>query len=202
MARLTPRAAGYCRSCQPSPWRPTRKPVFAAVQHVKVKLQPSACEGEVAHVCLRSAVWSQGAPDWNKLRQLVGRDGDLRLSHFRRVKQLGSGDVGLVDLVQIQVHASSPCLKMQVLRALEAGVCRGCIRLHCSGVLLACSDDALQPSGTSIPRLLTRLNDCAGRCGDAFRNEDAGEAGDGGAQQGATSNCETKRFIFVGNVHF
>ena len=48
----------------------------------------------------------QGAPDWKKLRQLVGRDGDLRLSHFRRVKQLGSGDVGLVDLVQIQVR---PC---------------------------------------------------------------------------------------------
>lgn len=72
-------------------------------------------------------VWSQGAPDWNKLRQLVGKDGDLRLSHFRRVKQLGSGDVGLVDLVQIQVHASSPCLK---LRALEAGVCRECTRLQ------------------------------------------------------------------------
>lgn len=45
----------------------------------------------------------QGAPDWTKLRTLAGRDGDLRLSHFRRVKQLGSGDVGLVDLVQIQV---------------------------------------------------------------------------------------------------
>jgi hypothetical protein len=30
------------------------------------------------------------------------RDGKLRLSHFRRVKQLGAGDVGLVDLVQMQ----------------------------------------------------------------------------------------------------
>lgn len=47
---------------------------------------------------------AQDAPDWKKLRTLAGRDGDLRLSHFRRVKQLGSGDVGLVDLVQIQVH--------------------------------------------------------------------------------------------------
>lgn len=45
----------------------------------------------------------QGAPDWKKLQTLANRDGDLRLSHFRRVKQLGSGDVGLVDLVQIQV---------------------------------------------------------------------------------------------------
>jgi PAS domain S-box-containing protein len=48
-----------------------------------------------------------GAPDWKKLRQLVGKDGDLRLSHFRRVKQLGSGDVGLVDLVQIQGDAET-----------------------------------------------------------------------------------------------
>ncbi|GBF95420.1 hypothetical protein Rsub_08382 [Raphidocelis subcapitata] len=30
------------------------------------------------------------------------RDGRLRLSHFRRVKQLGAGDVGLVDLVTLQ----------------------------------------------------------------------------------------------------
>jgi hypothetical protein len=48
-------------------------------------------------------LFEQDAPDWKKLRTLAGRDGDLRLSHFRRVKQLGSGDVGLVDLVQIQV---------------------------------------------------------------------------------------------------
>lgn len=31
------------------------------------------------------------------------RDGKLKLMHFRRVKQLGAGDVGLVDLVQLQV---------------------------------------------------------------------------------------------------
>ena len=30
------------------------------------------------------------------------RDGRLRLAHFRRVKQLGAGDVGLVDLVTMQ----------------------------------------------------------------------------------------------------
>ena len=30
------------------------------------------------------------------------RDGRLRLAHFRRVKQLGAGDVGLVDLVAMQ----------------------------------------------------------------------------------------------------
>lgn len=45
-----------------------------------------------------------GALDWRKLRGLQHKDGDLKLSHFRRVKQLGSGDVGLVDLVQIQAR--------------------------------------------------------------------------------------------------
>lgn len=37
-----------------------------------------------------------------KLADLQARDGALKLSHFRRVRQLGSGDVGLVDLVQLQ----------------------------------------------------------------------------------------------------
>lgn len=37
------------------------------------------------------------------LLQVQQRDGQLRLNHFRRVKQLGAGDVGLVDLVQLQV---------------------------------------------------------------------------------------------------
>jgi hypothetical protein len=37
-----------------------------------------------------------------KLAALQKKDGALKLSHFRRVKQLGSGDVGLVDLVQVQ----------------------------------------------------------------------------------------------------
>lgn len=44
--------------------------------------------------------------------QKVQRDnGKLSLSLFKRVKQLGSGDVGLVDLVQLQVAQMrySPC---------------------------------------------------------------------------------------------
>lgn len=36
------------------------------------------------------------------LLRLQQREGQLRLNHFRRVKQLGAGDVGLVDLVQLQ----------------------------------------------------------------------------------------------------
>jgi len=39
------------------------------------------------------------------------RAGRLALSHFRRVKQLGTGDVGLVDLVELQQGGSrrAPC---------------------------------------------------------------------------------------------
>lgn len=58
------------------------------------------------HCCVQVAATkphSSAAPEWKKLRQLQNSDAALKLSHFRRVKQLGSGDVGLVDLVQIQV---------------------------------------------------------------------------------------------------
>jgi hypothetical protein len=41
------------------------------------------------------------------LLQVQQRDGQLRLNNFRRVKQLGAGDVGLVDLVQLQVGVGS-----------------------------------------------------------------------------------------------
>ena len=40
---------------------------------------------------------------YQQLMQLEQRDGRIKLQHFRRVKQLGAGDVGLVDLVQLQV---------------------------------------------------------------------------------------------------
>nr|AML79491.1 putative LOV domain-containing protein [Pediastrum duplex] len=39
---------------------------------------------------------------YQTLLNLQGREGKLKLAHFRRVKQLGAGDVGLVDLVQLQ----------------------------------------------------------------------------------------------------
>ncbi|GLI69548.1 hypothetical protein VaNZ11_014099 [Volvox africanus] len=39
---------------------------------------------------------------YQALMALQQRDGKLKLMHFRRVKQLGAGDVGLVDLVQLQ----------------------------------------------------------------------------------------------------
>lgn len=39
---------------------------------------------------------------YQMLLQLQKQDGKIKLQHFRRVKQLGAGDVGLVDLVQLQ----------------------------------------------------------------------------------------------------
>ena len=41
---------------------------------------------------------------YQTLLNLQEREGKLKLAHFRRVKQLGAGDVGLVDLVQLQVR--------------------------------------------------------------------------------------------------
>jgi hypothetical protein len=40
-------------------------------------------------------------PAAQALKEVVSKDGKLRLRHFARVKQLGSGDVGMVDLVQL-----------------------------------------------------------------------------------------------------
>lgn len=39
---------------------------------------------------------------YQQLLKIQEQDGKLKLMHFRRVKQLGAGDVGLVDLVQLQ----------------------------------------------------------------------------------------------------
>lgn len=39
---------------------------------------------------------------YQALATIQARDSRLKLMHFRRVKQLGAGDVGLVDLVQLQ----------------------------------------------------------------------------------------------------
>ncbi|KAI8463717.1 MAG: putative blue light receptor [Monoraphidium minutum] len=41
-------------------------------------------------------------PGYQALLEAQERDGKLRLANFRRVKQLGAGDVGLVDLVTMQ----------------------------------------------------------------------------------------------------
>lgn len=40
------------------------------------------------------------------LREAHQKNGDLKLSQFRRIKQLGTGDVGLVDLVELAQDGS------------------------------------------------------------------------------------------------
>lgn len=39
---------------------------------------------------------------WAALRENDRKNGRLALSQFRRLKQLGTGDVGLVDMVELQ----------------------------------------------------------------------------------------------------
>ena len=46
---------------------------------------------------------------YQQLMKMQEQDGKLKLMHFRRVKQLGAGDVGLVDLVQLQVCMPRGC---------------------------------------------------------------------------------------------
>lgn len=39
---------------------------------------------------------------WKALQETERRNARLALSQFRRLKQLGTGDVGLVDMVELQ----------------------------------------------------------------------------------------------------
>lgn len=43
--------------------------------------------------------------------QVQEQDGRLRLQHFRKVRQLGAGDVGQVDLVQLQGTSAKFAIK-------------------------------------------------------------------------------------------
>lgn len=68
------------------------------------------------------------------LLQVQQRDGQLRLNHFRRVKQLGAGDVGLVDLVQLQVRSAGEGCAASVMMGRTArpgGSDSSCPRLAC-----------------------------------------------------------------------
>ena len=40
------------------------------------------------------------------LRAAHSKNGELKLSQFKRIKQLGTGDVGLVDLVELASEGS------------------------------------------------------------------------------------------------
>lgn len=51
---------------------------------------------------LRVKPHKAGDPGYQALLSVQQQERKLKLMHFRRIKQLGSGDVGLVDLVQLQ----------------------------------------------------------------------------------------------------
>nr|AHZ63928.1 phototropin [Bolbocoleon piliferum] len=67
------------------PSSPGRDP-FSAIPHAKLRIKP--------HRSMDRA--------WHALHKLQQAEGTIELRHFKRVQQLGSGDVGLVDLVRIQ----------------------------------------------------------------------------------------------------
>jgi len=69
------------------PHPPAQNP-WIAINGTVMKLKPHKCQDQA----------------YQELLQLQQREGKLKLMHFRRVKQLGAGDVGLVDLVQLQVR--------------------------------------------------------------------------------------------------
>lgn len=89
----------HCRICTaPCRWR--GHPVLAVNSYELLLLQAAyAARQDVGCAALRS------------VEQRAGR---LALSHFRRVKQLGTGDVGLVDLVELQQGGSRCVLHYSV----------------------------------------------------------------------------------------
>ena len=71
------------------------KDPFSVIPHSKLRVKP--------HSSMDRA--------WHALHKLQQETGTIELKHFKRVQQLGSGDVGLVDLVRVQVRspaASTP----------------------------------------------------------------------------------------------
>uniref|UniRef100_A0A126X3J4 non-specific serine/threonine protein kinase n=2 Tax=Chlamydomonadaceae TaxID=3051 RepID=A0A126X3J4_9CHLO len=56
----------------------------------------------ISGTVMRKKPHKQEDKAYQALMQQQQKDGKLKLMHFRRVKQLGAGDVGLVDLVQLQ----------------------------------------------------------------------------------------------------
>jgi phototropin len=77
------------------------KDPFLVIPHSKLRVKP--------HSCMDRA--------WHALNKLQQDGGTIELKHFRRVQQLGSGDVGLVDLVRVQ--GSDVTVAMKTVDKLE-----------------------------------------------------------------------------------
>ncbi|KAF6240830.1 putative blue light receptor [Scenedesmus sp. NREL 46B-D3] len=74
--------------------------ISSALQNLGWGASPWA---QISGVISRAKPHKSSDAAYQALMRLQQRDGgQLRLNHFRRVKQLGAGDVGLVDLVQLQ----------------------------------------------------------------------------------------------------
>jgi PAS domain len=77
------------------------KDPFAVIPHSKLCVKP--------HSSMDRA--------WHALAKVQEEHGSIELKHFKRVQQLGSGDVGLVDLVKIQ--GSDVTVAMKTIDKLE-----------------------------------------------------------------------------------
>jgi hypothetical protein len=75
--------------------------ISSALQNLGWGASPWA---QISGTIMRAKPHKASDAAYQALMRLQQREGgQLRLNHFRRVKQLGAGDVGLVDLVQLQV---------------------------------------------------------------------------------------------------
>lgn len=107
---VTAREAGK----EPADWVPTaavenkaRDTLKTAASNINAALQ-SVPFGQrdpwttLREGCLKMKPHKANDPGFLALMSIQNQHEQLKLVHFRRIKQLGSGDVGLVDLVQLQ----------------------------------------------------------------------------------------------------
>jgi len=55
---------------------------------------------------------------WMALQETEKKNGQLALAQFRRLKQLGTGDVGLVDMVELQDNSGRCCNDLPLINDL------------------------------------------------------------------------------------
>jgi hypothetical protein len=75
------------------------KDPFSVIPHSKLRVKPHSSTDRA----------------WRALHKLQQDAGTIELKYFKRVQQLGSGDVGLVDLVRMQARPSTLCFAGDML---------------------------------------------------------------------------------------
>ncbi len=63
--------------------------------------------------------WLLQEKAWEALKKAGQKNGRLALSQFRRLKQLGTGDVGLVDMVELQDGSARSVLTLLICIFIE-----------------------------------------------------------------------------------